>query len=69
MISTKSGAIGIPEEITGEKLKIVEDNNWIEFANTIVNINSATQTPPAFFEHFYWDNIAKKAAIAIEACK
>ena len=69
VISTKSGAIGIPEEITGEKLMIVEDNDWIKFANTIVNINSATQTPAAFFEHFYWDNIAIKAVNAIAACK
>ena len=62
VISTKSGAIGIPEEVTGDKLKIVDDNDWITFANSIIAINTATQTPPAFFEHFYWDNIAKKAA-------
>ena len=69
VISTKSGAIGIPEEITGGKLKIVEDNDWITFANSIVTLSSGTQTPPAFFEHFYWDNIAKKAATAIANCK
>lgn len=62
VISTKSGAIGIPEEVTGDKLKIIEDNDWITFADSILAINPATQTPPAFFEHFYWDNIAKKAA-------
>ncbi|MFZ1453513.1 MAG: glycosyltransferase family 4 protein, partial [Ferruginibacter sp.] len=62
VISTKSGAIGIPEEVTGNKIKIIEDNDWITFANSILSLDPATQTPPAFFEHFYWDNIAKKAA-------
>lgn len=61
VISTKSGAIGFDEEIAGEKLNIVEDNDWITFASSIVTMNTKIQTSPAFFENFYWDNIAKKA--------
>lgn len=62
VISTKSGAIGMPQEVTGDKIKIIEDYDWITFANSILALNASTQTPTAFFEHFYWDNIAKKAA-------
>lgn len=69
VISTKSGAIGIPEEIIGEKLKIVDDNDWIKFASSIINLNPSIHTPHPFFEHFYWDNIAIKAATAIATCK
>jgi glycosyltransferase involved in cell wall biosynthesis len=66
VISTRTGAIGIPEEITGEKLKITEDDDWTIFAGRIINLDSTTHTAPAFFEHFYWDNIAKKAANVLE---
>ncbi|MBK7558780.1 MAG: glycosyltransferase [Chitinophagaceae bacterium] len=33
--STKTGAIGIPVEMTGNKMKISEDNDWKAFTLTI----------------------------------
>jgi polysaccharide biosynthesis protein PslH len=65
VVSTRTGAIGIPEEITGEKLKIIEDDDWTTFARSIIDLNTTTHTAPSFFEYFYWDNIAKKAAALI----
>ncbi len=61
VISTKSGAIGIPDTITGNKMKIVTDNDWGTFTNHIKIINPAEIIPPSYFSHFYWGNIAEKA--------
>ncbi|MBL7703545.1 MAG: glycosyltransferase family 4 protein [Ferruginibacter sp.] len=65
VISTQSGAIGIPVEITGDKMYIVEDNDWNKFSGLIKTIDPAQTIPPVYFEHFYWGNIAAKAAKAI----
>lgn len=62
VISTKSGAIGIPSEVAGNKMKIIEDNNWQLFAESIINLQTDVDTATTFFEHFYWGNIAGKAA-------
>ena len=66
VISTRSGAIGIPEDITGQKLVIVDNNNWENFANHVLSVKTDAQIPPDFFEHFYWGFIAEKALQAIE---
>lgn len=63
-VSFIKGAIGVPKNVTGDKLFIVSDGNLPEFVHAI---DRAVETihkhiPGIFFEHFYWDNIAKKAA-------
>ena len=65
VISTQSGAIGIPVEITGGKLVILPDNDWNEFASQIISCDPGKTIPPVYFEHFYWGNIASKAINAI----
>lgn len=67
VISTQSGAIGIPAEITGDKMYIVEDNDWSRFADLIKTINPSETVPSAYFNHFYWGNIAAKAANVINS--
>lgn len=62
VITTQSGATGIPAEVTGDKMKILADNDWEAFANQIVLLNTKATLPQAFFAHFYWGNIAEKAA-------
>ncbi|HMI77548.1 MAG TPA: glycosyltransferase family 4 protein [Ferruginibacter sp.] len=62
VISSRSGAIGIPTEITRDKMKVVHDGDWEEFARQIILLNTQIQTPPEFFHHFYWGNIAARAA-------
>ncbi|MEP7256649.1 MAG: glycosyltransferase [Ferruginibacter sp.] len=65
VISTKSGANGIPAEVTGGKMLIVADNDWISFSKQVILLNTGLSTPKEFFNHFYWGNIAEKAATAI----
>lgn len=67
VISTKSGAIGIPVEITGGKLKVLPDNDWKEFVRQIILHKPDNTIAAAYFDHFYWDNIAAKAAAVINS--
>ena len=62
-VSFTKGAIGIPREVTGNKLFIANDGNTADFANCILKAVDTIHDdiPGSFFEHFYWDNIAKKA--------
>lgn len=62
VISTESGAVGIPANITGGKLLVLPDSNWDEFARCIIACNMDATIPNTYFDHFYWDNIAAKAA-------
>jgi glycosyltransferase involved in cell wall biosynthesis len=66
-ISTNNGAIGISTAITGEKLTIVENDDWIKFADAVPQTNITLNIPPCFFEHFYWGAIIKKAKSIILA--
>ena len=62
-ISTINGAIGVPADITNGKLTIIQDNNWKLFSQSIIQNNSTEQNiNDDFFTHFYWGNIAQKAA-------
>ncbi len=63
VVSTRSGAIGIPLSIIADKLIVVEDNDWEVFVHAILQSKTDTQIPAAFFNHFYWGNIAEKAAL------
>lgn len=61
VVSTFSGAAGISPQACGDKLLISEDNDWYAF---VANINKATQSTTtisqAFYDTYYWGNIAKK---------
>ncbi|MEO7045534.1 MAG: glycosyltransferase family 4 protein [Ferruginibacter sp.] len=61
-ISSKSGAFGVDENLFPGKLKVVADHDWTAFSNAILSADIHTQTPESFFNHFYWGNIAAKAA-------
>ena len=65
VISTQSGATGVPIGITGDKLKIIADKDWDEFAKQASVLNTASTIPKNFFDHFYWGNIAGKASAFI----
>ncbi|HTL10408.1 MAG TPA: glycosyltransferase [Chitinophagaceae bacterium] len=67
-VSTINGSIGVTTQQAGELLSITGNDDWTSFANAAIN---AAQLPPgkvpkAFFEHFYWGNIARKAASFIQ---
>lgn len=60
-ISTKSGATGVPEEVTGGKLKVAADNDWETFVKLLISSKNQNNIPAEFFNHFYWGNIAREA--------
>jgi hypothetical protein len=49
VVTTASGAIGVPQSITGAKMKIVADNNWNNFTEAIVESQNKSVIPQAFF--------------------
>lgn len=65
VISTQSGAIGIPPEITGDKMYIVENEDWDRFSDLIKTIDPGERIPTVYFDHFFWGKIVAKAAAAI----
>ncbi len=66
VVTTISGAVGVPQHITGEKMKIIEDNDWEKFADAVSTMNTTATIPAAFFNHFYWGKIAEKAATILQ---
>ena len=65
-VSYASGCIGIPLEITGKKLFVIPDNDLEQFVSAIVSVRKEELIPAAFFNHFYWANIAAKAATILQ---
>jgi len=65
VVTTRSGAIGVPETITGKKMFIAGDTAWADFAKAIAEANTSASIPASFFDHFYWGNIAAKAATVL----
>ena len=61
-ISCRSGAFGIPTNVVGDKLTIVKDSDWEAFSNAICSAAIETNISTSFFNHFYWGNIAARAA-------
>jgi glycosyltransferase involved in cell wall biosynthesis len=70
-ISFRSGAKGIPAEIAGEKLSIVDDYEWQAFADKMFAQSSSRlpDVPEAFYQFFYWERIIQKAASVIATTK
>jgi len=66
-VSTASGAIGIDPKLCNGKLWICQDNDWDAFAAGIhQQAKLQADIPQAFYDNFYWKNVAKKAAEFIE---
>ena len=67
-ISTPKGAFGVPVGLTGQRMTIAGGKDWKDFAAAIVKSNPVSGgTGKPFYEHFYWENIAAKAAGIIES--
>jgi hypothetical protein len=61
VVSTRIGALGLVQNICGNKLKVVDDNAWEEFASEVFkSLKQAGNTPESFYQYYYWGNIAKK---------
>ena len=62
VVTTASGAIGVPLTITGNKMKIIDGAGWSNFSEAVIQSNTESEIPGSFFNHFYWGKIAEKAA-------
>jgi glycosyltransferase involved in cell wall biosynthesis len=67
-VSFDNGAIGILIAVTGNKFRVVPDHDVKAFAENIAHLLPTIKEdmPAAFFDHFYWDSIAKRAASDLE---
>jgi hypothetical protein len=67
VVSTVNGAIGVDANICNGKLLLCKNEDWQNFAEKMME---AIQINPSigrkFFDYFYWDNIAKKAAEIVD---
>jgi glycosyltransferase involved in cell wall biosynthesis len=60
VVSTITGASGINPQHCGNKLLLVDDENWDAFVQKIVEASSLTgDTPQEFYNHYSWEGIAK----------
>lgn len=68
VMSTQSGAAGVPLHLCPQKLLTAPDGNWGEFADRIIAAlqQVPAKTPDAFFAYFAWEKIAQKAASCID---
>lgn len=61
-VSSATGAFGVPVSLAGSKLIATPDKDWELFSQAIIHAEIKGETPSSFFNHFYWGNIATKAA-------
>ena len=66
-VSTRHGAIGIDAQWCNNKLLLCDDDDWRSFSELIIRLSSYSGNITGdYFEHFYFENIIKKAAAFIE---
>lgn len=65
VIATETGAAGIDRSVCGNKLTIVEDNDWESFVNHIMHTETKEATPSGFYALYNWDNIIKKIKLSL----
>ncbi|MEP6950849.1 MAG: glycosyltransferase family 4 protein [Ginsengibacter sp.] len=69
-VSTINGATGVDTNICNGKLLICENTDWQGFAKKMQKAIPVTQpVTHEFFDNFYWDNIARKAAGIVNKLK
>jgi hypothetical protein len=67
-VSTTDGAIGVDENICNGKLLLSQNEDWQAFADNMEKSLAAfPDITSAYFDHFYWKNIAAKAATIVKA--
>ena len=63
VISTNTGATGIDKAVCGDKLIIVNDNDWSNFAAAIIeNSSRVTTTPATYYQKYSWKALADRIA-------
>ena len=66
-VSVRNGAVGVDPAWCNGKLLICENGDWEAFAALVVEASGLkADTPPVYFDHFYWGGSTRKAAAFIE---
>lgn len=66
-VSTLNGSIGVDEKICNGKLLLCANTDWQNFSEKMIEATHITRKITGeFYDNFYWDNIAKKAATVID---
>jgi hypothetical protein len=66
-VSTENGAIGIDPAICNNKLTVIPNRKWPEFADAVYQASLySSHITQSYFKHFYWGDIAARAAAFIE---
>ena len=67
VVSTNSGASGLPQQLFQNKVLLSNDHDWVSFVkNLLIGIKQPIRhTPEPFFSYFSWSHIAAKAAESI----
>lgn len=67
-ISTRSGATGIEIQVCGDKLQILDDNDWTGFVHAITSRgHTDSETPAGFYRHYYWGYILERILAALNS--
>jgi hypothetical protein len=62
-VSTAEGAIGVEEKLCNGKLYLSSNQDWQMFADNMeISLSNSNNIASEYFGHFYWKNIAAKAA-------
>jgi polysaccharide biosynthesis protein PslH len=70
VVSTTTGAIGIDQKVTGDMLTVIANNNWLGFAETVMQHITSPQepapiTPESFYEKYNWEAILDRIIPAL----
>jgi glycosyltransferase involved in cell wall biosynthesis len=66
VVSTMTGATGMERPVCGEKLIIVNDDDWVDFSKKIEEADTKKETPRAFFEHYNYSNSISRLLSQLE---
>ena len=70
VVSTFNGAIGVDESLCNGKMYLSENEDWQSFADNMkISLSGSNSVSSPFFDHFYWQKIAAKAAATIRNLK
>lgn len=66
VIASTTGATGILKNICGDKLIIVPDQHWPDFAIALIaNVEKTIKTPEEYYAYYYWGNIIKNVTAVL----
>lgn len=61
-VCMEKSAIGVPSVVVKDKMIVVKDGDFEAFCKAILSSRTHADTGNEFFNHFFWGNIAEKAA-------